>query len=120
MFTNIGKKIKTLAQIICGLGIGISVITGFILIAQDEDTLFVGVLILLLGSLFSWIGSFMTYGFGEIIERLTNIDSKLLVRRGSVNIDNGKIEMLKKWKEQGLINDAEYAEKIKQLQEGQL
>ena len=120
MFNNIGGKIKTLAQVVCGIGIGVSVIIGLILMAQDEDTIFAGILVLILGSLSSWIGSFMTYGFGEIIERLTSIDNKMSVSSGVTNIDNNKLEMLKKWKEQGLINDTEYIEKMKQLQEGRL
>ena len=67
MFDNIGDKIKVLAQVICWVGIFASVITGFMLMTQD-DTLLLGFLVILFGSLGSWIGSFMIYGFGQLIE----------------------------------------------------
>jgi hypothetical protein len=38
------------------------------MMAQDDDTAFAGILIMVLGSLGSWIGSFMTYGFGQLVE----------------------------------------------------
>ncbi len=78
MFDNIGGKIKTLAQVVCWIGIIASVIIGFVMMAQDDDTAFAGVLIMVLGSLGSWIGSFMTYGFGQLIE-----NSDILVKQGN-------------------------------------
>lgn len=78
MFDNIGSKIKTLAQVICWIGIIASVIIGFVLMVQDEDTAFIGILTMILGSLGSWIGSFMTYGFGQLIE-----NSDILVEQGN-------------------------------------
>lgn len=78
MFDNIGGKIKTLAQVVCWIGIIASVIIGFVMMAQDDDTAFAGILIMVLGSLGSWIGSFMTYGFGQLIE-----NSDILVKQGN-------------------------------------
>lgn len=68
MFNNIGSKIKTLAQVVCWLGIVICVIVGIVLMAQDEETVGIGLVVMIFGSLFSWIGSFMTYGFGQLVE----------------------------------------------------
>lgn len=68
MFSNIGNKIKTLAQVVCWLGICISILVGFVLMVQDEETAGIGVLIMVFGSLLSWIGSFITYGFGQLVE----------------------------------------------------
>lgn len=76
MFDNIGGKIKTLAAVTCGLGIIASIIGAIALWIQDSSynpTAFTGVLVLVLGSLASWIGSFFTYGFGELIENTTRI-----------------------------------------------
>lgn len=78
MFSNIGGKIKTLARIICVLGIVISIFGGLILIIQGasyhESSLTVtGVLVLFVGTIGSWIGSFFAYGFGELIENTTVI-----------------------------------------------
>ena len=93
MFDNIGEKIKTLAVVTCGMGIIASIIGAIALWMQDSrynPTAFSGVLVLVLGSLASWIGSFFTYGFGELIEN-TN----------TIHLDNLKIqELLKKPKEE--------------------
>lgn len=68
MFGNIGGKIKTLAQVVTWIGIIGSVICGFVLMGIDEDLIFTGFIIALLGSLSSWVSSFVLYGFGQLIE----------------------------------------------------
>lgn len=79
MFKNIGGKIKGLAQVICYLGIAISVIAGIFMIgfgssSYNGDTMIVmGCVVMIVGSLVSWIGSFFAYGFGELIENTTVI-----------------------------------------------
>jgi hypothetical protein len=82
MFDNIGGKIKTLAKIICWLGIIISVISGMVLIGISG---LVSVLTIIAGSLTSWIGSFSLYGFGELIEKTTEIAENTRY----INIDIG-------------------------------
>lgn len=76
MFDNIGSKIKTLARVICWIGIIVSIISGCVLMVQNEETIFTGILIIILGPLVSWAGSFMTYGFGQLIE-----NSDILVKQ---------------------------------------
>ena len=79
MFKNIGGKIKGLAKVICYVGIAISVIAGIFMIgfgssSYNGDTMIVmGCVIMIVGSLVSWIGSFFAYGFGELIENTTVI-----------------------------------------------
>ena len=79
MFKNIGGKIKDLAQVICYLGIALSVVAGTVMIgfgssSYDGDTMVVmGCVVMIVGSLVSWIGSFFAYGFGELIENTTVI-----------------------------------------------
>lgn len=80
MFDNIGSKIMKLAKVICWLGIIISVISGITIIAGGASvsrsyygigaggSVLAGILTIVLGSLLSWIGSFFTYGFGQLIE----------------------------------------------------
>lgn len=70
MFGNIGSKIKSLAKIVCWIGIVVFTILGLVSIG---DTPVLGLLIVILGSLCSWIGSFFVYGFGELIEKTTEI-----------------------------------------------
>ena len=77
MFDNIGSKIKVVAKVECWIGIFLSVIIGFVLLVQDEDAILTGFLVMVLGSLSSWVGSFMTYGFGQLIE-----NSDTLVEQG--------------------------------------
>ena len=86
MFDNIGSKIMKLAKVICWIGIILSVISGVIMILGGSSIMsnssyssygasespvsmiVVGVCTIIFGSLFSWIGSFFTYGFGRLIE----------------------------------------------------
>lgn len=79
MFKNIGGKIKKLAKVICYVGIAISVIAGIFMIgfgssSYNGDTMIVmGCVVMIVGSLVSWIDSFFAYGFGELIENTTVI-----------------------------------------------
>ena len=83
MFDNIGSKIMKLAKILCWVGIMLSVISGIVLMAAGGSVssyssygysrssgggVVAGILTIILGSLASWIGSFFTYGFGQLIE----------------------------------------------------
>ena len=70
MFYNIGSKIQTLAVAIFIIGIVISVIVG---LGFMEETFIGGLLIAIMGCLCSWIVSLFAYGFGELIEKTTEI-----------------------------------------------
>lgn len=65
MFDEIGSKIKILAVVVCVLGIIASVTWG---IALFFDSFLIGLLVIAVGGLCSWTGSFTLYGFGELIE----------------------------------------------------
>lgn len=78
MFDNIGGKIKTLAEVVCTLGIVASVLAAFVVWGQGayygtDSTILLGVLIIGLGSLGSWLGGFFTYGFGQLIDSVEEI-----------------------------------------------
>lgn len=66
MYRNIGGKIKTLSVVIALIGVIGSFIAGMVVLSQDAVG--VGLCVILVGSLLSWIGSFALYGFGEMIE----------------------------------------------------
>lgn len=70
LYGNIGGKIKTLAVIFCVLGVLFSVISGIFTIVVDASTISVvkGILVILVGAVLSWIGSFVLYGFGQMVE----------------------------------------------------
>ena len=71
MFDNIGEKIKSLATIITIIGIVISIIVSICLFV--EKAVLIGLVVLFCGCLFSWLGMFLLYGFGELIIQTTNI-----------------------------------------------
>lgn len=83
MFSNIGRKIKITAKVFCWIGIILSVISGLGLIVtgfsgmwpQTHSIVMIlgGVGTALLGSLLSWVGSFLMVGFGELVENSEEI-----------------------------------------------
>ena len=79
MFNNIGRKIKTFAKVMCWIGIIASVVAGLVMIATSFSSyapaagIVAGILTAVLGSLFSWVGSFMMVGFGELVENTAEI-----------------------------------------------
>lgn len=68
MFYRIGRKIKALAKVLCGLGIFGFVVAGAIVIALHEKLLLAGILIIVGGALASWISMFLLYGFGQLVD----------------------------------------------------
>ena len=72
MFNNIGGKMKGLAKFVCAIGIIASVIGGIALMSNRWFA-FVGVLVIILGPVVVWIGTWTLYGFGELIEQTTII-----------------------------------------------
>lgn len=115
MFNNIGKKIKTLAQVITLIGIIASLITGIVFIALANNnpgwgTL--GVLIIIIGSLISWISSFILYGFGQLVD-----NSDKLVQAHGISVDYPEVALnspyeklanLENLRAKGLITEEEY------------
>lgn len=83
MFDNIGSKIKTVAATIAWLGIIGSIIIGIIIIAEANDSYYPsatetlrGWLVIIVGSLSSWVSSFTLYGFGQLIENTDIISAE--------------------------------------------
>lgn len=114
MFTNIGAKIKTLASAIAWIGIIGSIIGGLAMVAVglDSEEIFIlfGVLTAIVGSLTSWIGSFLLYGYGELIDKVTQIDRKLNSQPIS---GQQRIEALQTMLREGKITLEEYQEAVR-------
>lgn len=74
MFSNIEKKIKTLAKVLTWIGIVGSVLAGLMLIITGMSQgaggagVALGILMMVLGSLGSWISSLTLYAFGQLVE----------------------------------------------------
>lgn len=78
MFTNIGKKIKLTAKIVCWVTMLASFIGGIALLIYscvegEDELIIVGLIVPFVAPFLCWIGSFMMYGFGELIEKATEI-----------------------------------------------
>lgn len=76
MYENIGSKIKVLAKALCSIGFIVSFLIGimFIRVGLDESSyieelgIMLGISHMAFGALFSWVGYFVLYGFGQLIE----------------------------------------------------
>lgn len=66
MFDNVGGKIKELTRWICLISMAAFVITG--LVIMISDSFFGGLLTAVVGAAGAWAGSFVLYGFGELVE----------------------------------------------------
>ena len=103
MYDNIGGKIKGLAKVICVIGIIVSVIAGLNVFSDNEQDEFLGVLYFIIGPLLSWIGSFCLYGFGELIEKTSNIE-QIVLSKECLNSEY----ILEKFYKGGIITEEEY------------
>ena len=79
MFDNIGGKIKTLAKVICWVGIVASAISAVYVGAVTSNLngalgIVIAIPLVLLGAVLSWIVSFTLYGYGELIELTAKIE----------------------------------------------
>ena len=91
MYSNIGKKIMVFSKTVAWLGIAFSVLCGVVMIAGGSVNLTgleqnvtlskgaavaAGIAVIVLGSLCSWISSWMMYGFGQLIQDTRKIADK--------------------------------------------
>lgn len=116
MYENIGGKIKGLAKAVFVIETIITVIAGFILIAMDEDLSLLGFFLLIVGPLISWLLSLLLYGFGELIDKASEIERN--TRSGEkksetqARIDSERVNKIEKLRSQGLITEEEYQQII--------
>lgn len=124
MFDNIGKKIKSLANVLCWVGIIASVITAIIMFVMVEEGPYrteglymgLGFAFLIIGPLSSWVSSFFMYGFGELIDKTCDIERNTrggdIKSSTQVKVDNERIDKLERLRSQGLITEEEYQQAI--------
>ena len=111
MFNNIGRKIKTLAKVLCWLGIIASVISGIVMVLTgvafnrasvvrgysatvDSElggaaAVVGGIVMMVVGSLVSWIGSFCMYGFGQLVEN-SDIRTRVALQQSKKELSEGE------------------------------
>ena len=73
MFNNIGEKLKGIASFVLVAGIIGSVVWGLIILSERKYL--EGILIIICGSLSSWISSCVIYGIGDIASRTSEMYS---------------------------------------------
>lgn len=109
MYSDIGKKIKGSAIIVFILEAVISVIAGIIL-ANEADESF-GV-IAIVGPLLAWIGSWLLYGFGELIDKVFDIEKNTrgmsVKPKTPTSSEADRLNQLEALRSKGLISEEEY------------
>ena len=74
LYENIGEKIKNWAKWIFIIEAISAVISGFVLIGNDDGV--TGVIVLLAGPFVAWVGSWLLYAFGQVVEDVHALRNK--------------------------------------------
>ena len=119
MFENIGEKIKGLAKVICVIGIVFSVIYGLDIMMEGKDFVMTGLITAIVGSVISWISSFFTYGFGQLISNsdkiVKNIEKKDLNNKDTDDFSEERLNNVQEDFSEKLENNSPnniYSEKV--------
>jgi hypothetical protein len=101
MYENIGEKIKILAKVLFAVLSALGVIGGIVVLSLDEGLEILAVLLIFLLPLIAWISSWCLYGFGEIIDKLTDIEDN--TRKSLINsVRNSQLDIKTEEKLKGL------------------
>ena len=88
MHNNIGQKIQTLAKVIMWIGIVTSIGMGVVIMANTYTYTYgtmysgvgngvvAGIFVMIAGVISSWVGSFLLYGFGQLIINTDSLRNK--------------------------------------------
>lgn len=112
MYDNIGGKLKGLAKVTFVIIAIAVIIIGIALMTSDEDLIVAGLLVIVLGLVSAWVSTLMTYGFGELIDKVSNIErnTRGTARKSEAQskVDYERMEKIEKLRTQGLITEEEY------------
>ena len=98
MFKNIGKKIKLFAVVSVYISLAIFLWLG-IYIMLEYKMYVVGIITIILGVLASWISQFLLYGFGELVDKTTEIANNSTIQLiETANLTTSASDNLKKIK----------------------
>ncbi|MDD3212689.1 MAG: hypothetical protein PHY64_03400, partial [Eubacteriales bacterium] len=111
MFENASAKIKVWAKIVTWIGIFASVIAGFVMISGGasmgyyyarSSMVVPGILIMVIGSLLSWVNGLFIYNFGDIAGHADSVhaDMDLLLAQNKAQMDDllAAVRSLEKYK----------------------
>ncbi len=79
LYENIGVKIKGLAKAIFILGAVASIITGLTLATDGGLLLTIGLLVIILGPIISFVFSWVLYAFGELVDDIHNLNNDCIL-----------------------------------------
>ena len=108
MYKDIGGKIKHAAYIMFAIQAILCAAMGLIYISEKDIT---GFFILVFGILFSWISSWMIYGFGELIDKVSSIELSCTLEKTPKLI----LSDLKKQRDEGLISEEKYQDQCAEI-----
>ncbi|MDL2319144.1 hypothetical protein LJC74_08765 [Eubacteriales bacterium OttesenSCG-928-A19] len=111
MHRNIGGKIKTFANVIMWIGIIASVVIGIAVMyggtrminsysngyyhsGGSGQAILAGIVIIVIGILISWIGSFSLYGYGELIESTQEIRERVASLEQRSRVDEAPVAVV--------------------------
>lgn len=88
LYKNIGGKIKGLAIATFFVEAIGSILSGIVCLLTDEDLLMAALCMIFLGPIVAWVSSWLLYGFGELIDKVCNIEMNTRNGRSKMQIDN--------------------------------
>ena len=119
MFNNIGSNLKAAATVICWAQIIISFIAAIsLMVINDGIFPFLGLLLLFIGPFTAWVSSLIIYGLGQLVENSDKLVAQYNVQPNEtmpIETVSKKIQELYKWKQEGLITEEEYLQKVEIL-----
>ena len=117
-FNNIGKKIKNFAKWYCWIGLIIILVVAFfafiVWLAKEKSNylLVVSLVSAVVGPILIWVGSWMLYAFGELVEKVSAIERNTrgvtLKSQEQDKIDSERIERIERLRSNGVITEEEY------------
>ena len=113
MYDNIGAKIKSLAKVVFAVLAILSFLSGVLSLRAN---FLLGLFWMIGGPFLAWVSSWITYGFGEIVEKICSMESQMRASKPSAETDSesgavlkGESQLERLFKE-GLITEQEYKE----------
>ena len=123
MFENIGGKLKILAKLFMAVAVLGSIAAAVYLTVKDMVQLWAAIALVVGVPFVCWILSALLYGFGELIEKMTEIayntrssESPVPQQTAAVQTNmRQKRDILEKWYVEGLITEDEYRQKLQEI-----
>ncbi len=87
-FENVGEKIKRFVKFFAVLGMLFSIILSVVGVILSIGNILLVILVIIIGLIGffgSWVSAWAMYGYGELIQRLINIDNKLNVNKNKTS-----------------------------------